>query len=227
MPHQPAQRRFRGVVGRQAGARDQPRDRGDEDDRAPCVHARQGVPAAEHRPAQVDAQHRVPLVRLHGGEAQPADPDADVQHHAVQPAHRLHGLVDHPGNVGLAGDVGLDHEGVAALLADQPDRGLAGLSAAVGDGDLRAFAGEQERHGAAVADRVGVRVHHLLPAADDQDPAARQPAPAGRAAFGLGAGRADIALVFGHGVSPRVCGKTRGGRRSRLDRAAAGPCGRR
>src|SRR5207249_5866244 len=133
--HQSAERGFGGVVGYQLRARAQARDRGDEDDRGAVGEPRQPLAAAEHRTAQIDGEGLVPLRDLHGGEPAVADPDPDVQHHAVEAAETLDRLADHAGDVGLATDVGLDGEPAGALFANPTDGLLDAGPAHVADRD--------------------------------------------------------------------------------------------
>src|SRR4029077_16446424 len=59
---------------------------------------------------------------------------------------------------------------------------------------MRAFPGAQQAHRPTIADGIGRRIEDALPAADDQNPSALQPAPARRASLGLRRGRPDEAL---------------------------------
>jgi hypothetical protein len=148
--------------------------------------------------AQVDREHLVPLLDGDAREPEPADADADVQHEAVQPAHRAVGLADHAGDVALALDVGLDRERRSAFARDLADRLLGARAVRVGDGHAGALAREEERHGAPVADRIRRRVEHPLSSADDEDPASREPAAAGSLALRLRARRPRVAFRFRH-----------------------------
>src|SRR4029079_2867970 len=118
--------------------------------------------------------------------------DADIEHHAVEPAEAIHRLVDHAVHIGFAGDVGLYRERPTALGYDAPD-GVVGAGAKnVGDRDMGALFGEQQRHRPAVADRIGRGIEGALSTADDQDPAALEPLASRRFTSGFRAERANV-----------------------------------
>jgi len=111
-------------------------------------------------------------------ETERADPDADVEHHAVETAETIHGLVDHPIDVVLARDIGRDRKRLTALGCNSLDGVLRAGAVDVGHRDLGPFPRKQQRHRPAVADGVGGGIERPLPAADDKNPAApKTPAP--------------------------------------------------
>ena len=63
---------------------------------------------AEHRPGQVDRERVIPLLQIDAAEAELAEPDADIEHHAIDAAESLDRLPDHAANVFLARNVGRD-----------------------------------------------------------------------------------------------------------------------
>ena len=106
----------------------------------------------------------------------------------------------------------------SALGCDAPD-GVVGAGAMdVGDRDMGALLGEQQRHRPAVADRIGRGIEGPLSAADDQDPAALKTPASRRFTSGLRAERANVTRLVGHarfhasaspqfyfGANPNVC----------------------
>jgi hypothetical protein len=152
-------------------------------------------------PRRFASERRVPRLGGDTGQAEPADADADVQHHAVEPADVRVRLRDHARDVGLVRDVGDDGTRLAPLAANQVDGRRRARRVTVGDGHPRALAREEHAHGAPVADRIGRGVERLLAAADDEDAAAAQPAASRRFAAGLGARRSHVARRIRHGFA--------------------------
>ncbi len=200
MAHQSAERRLRCVIGGQPRACDQARDGRDENHGRTVGEPRQRLLAAQHRPAQVDGEHLVPIFRCRAFEAEPADADADIQHQPVEPAERLFGFRDHALDIARLRDVGLDGAGLAVFIRDLCHRLFRRCQVHVSHGNAGAFAREQQRHGAAVAHGVARGVEHALAAAHHEDAAARKPSPPRCAAFRFRRQRPDIALLFGHAV---------------------------
>src|SRR5665213_1687109 len=87
-----------------------------------------------------------------------ADTVAGVVDQDVEAAPALHGRGDHPDAVGFLHDIGLPGEGAAAVLSDHGGGLLSPLADAVDAQHLGALAGEQQRHGAAVADGLARRL---------------------------------------------------------------------
>ena len=90
----------------------------------------------------------------------------------------------------------------------------------VGNRDMSALFGEQQRHGPAVADRISCRVECSLSAADNQDPAALKASAARRITRGLRTERTYVTRLVSHfylmsfpaafaanyfGANPNVC----------------------
>ena len=89
-------------------------------------------------------------------------------------------FLDHARDVVFLRDIGGDRERAAFA---QRDRRFRRFGIAIRDGDLRALAREQHAHRAAIADRRVVLADIHLPAADDKNALACQPASAGRSAL--------------------------------------------
>jgi hypothetical protein len=116
-----------------------------------------------------------------------------LRNHAVEPTETIDRLVDHPVDIIFASDVGLDRKGLASLGRDALD-GIVGAGAIqIGDRNTGPFPCEQQRHGPAVANRIGDGVERPLSAADHQNPAPLKPPAARRLAGGFRAERADVA----------------------------------
>ena len=118
---------------------------GDVDDRPGALfdHDRDGVLAAEEDAADVDGHDLVPRRDVGVDDRVVGlghDPGVVVED--VDPAVRGDGLVDHRLGARLGRDVDLDEARLAAVLADEADRLLAGRLAELCDDDLRAFGGE-------------------------------------------------------------------------------------
>ena len=151
---QPDHRMLRGDIGRHAGGRDQPGDRGGVDDRAPLLlqHDRQHVAQPEKHALDVDRRSPASNIVLviFGGVRHFAF-DAGIVEEAVDRAVGVERRLDIGPHLGRFGDVGGDEACLAALLADDPGGRLAAGAVAVDDDDLGAALGEGERRGAADA----------------------------------------------------------------------------
>jgi hypothetical protein len=194
----PASAAFEASVGDELRARGEARDRRDEDDGRSVVQS-----GSASRQQRTGPRRFAASVASHASVVTPAsrsrpDADADVEHHAVEPAEVSMRLRHHARDVGLVRDVGDDRARFAAVAANAVDGGCRARRVAVGDGDPRAFAREEQAHCAPVADRIGRGVERLLAAADDEDAPPAEPAASRRFAAGLGARRSYVARRFGH-----------------------------
>jgi hypothetical protein len=84
-----------------------------------------------------------------------ADPHVVVEE--VEPAEPVQRRLDHRRALRGLGDVGLERDGLAALLVDHRDGSSREITGAIDHDDPRARLGEQDGGGAAVADTVARR----------------------------------------------------------------------
>ena len=126
-------------------------------------------------------------------------PDADVQHQAVQAAQRRRRIRDHRRARVRRCHVGQHDRGRPSLVADQ-DRGrFRGARVAVRAGHRRTLPGREHRYGPAVAGRRIRFRRWPRPRADHQHPPPGQPAASGRGARGFGRERHEPSHI---GVVP-------------------------
>ena len=124
--------------------------------------------------------------------------DADVEHHAVQAAEGLGGLVDQPIAVGGLADVGYDPDRAAALALDERHRLVGRVGAHVDDRHGGALARGEDGDRLTVAGRrVGVVVGEPSSADDEHAPALESPT-AGRLAARLRRHGDLVGLVAAH-----------------------------
>jgi hypothetical protein len=176
---QPAERRFRRVIRDQLRTGTKGCDRRDKHDRRSVGDVLERLAAAEHRTGQVDRERIVPLLEVNPVEAERADPDADIEHHAVEAAETIHRLIDHPVHIVFARDVGFDRKGLASIGRNALDGVIGAGAVQIGDRDMGPFPRKQQRHRPAVSDGISGGVERPLPPADDQNLAALKP-PAAR-----------------------------------------------
>ena len=116
--HQAAQRRLRRIIGDEPRAGTKAGDRRDEDDRRTRSSDAALCGNTASARVRLTAKVVVPFLGVDAVEAERADPDADIEHHAVEAAEAVHRLFDHPVHIGLARDIRLDGKGATALTVN-------------------------------------------------------------------------------------------------------------
>ena len=185
MPAQAGKAGFRGVIGGNAGAGLDARDRAHEHDGRAWLQPGQGGARDEEVRAQVDSERQVPGARIGPFETATVA-DAHIDGDAVEAAQRSFCVRDDTSARSFVSHVG-DHDDGAIALTCNALRGIGrGCFVAIRAGDRRSLAGAQDGNGASIAKRCIGIVARLRARAHHEDPATGEPAATRRAARRLG-----------------------------------------